>query len=164
MEKFLIRRLHRFRRSPKLSTPNPIPGIQRSTLNWRQALVICEWHFILRTCANRDSALRGARERSPRVIRKSGRKSCKGSGVKGHGESFDSKDARVGILFQPSHGGGKLIQKFISQARHFLFIPSSCLSQIPFRLRSTEHEPVHARLRKRASTSRHGAPGVGFAS
>jgi hypothetical protein len=63
-----------------------------------------------------------------------------------------------GIQFQSPHGGGEFIQELAPEPGPLLLIP------ILFRLGSDEHEPVHARPRNRASTSRHGAPSEGLAS
>lgn len=69
-----------------------------------------------------------------------------------------------GIHFQRPHGGGKFIQKLATEPGPFPLIPIPRRLQIPFRLGSDEHDPVHARPRNRASTSRHGAPSEGLAS
>lgn len=69
-----------------------------------------------------------------------------------------------GIPFQRLHGGGKFVQKLTPQPGPFLLIPIPRHLQIPFRLGADEQDPVHARPRNRASTSRHGVPPKGLAS
>jgi hypothetical protein len=69
----------------------------------------------------------------------------------------------LGVAFKKTHRGSDFVEEFVSEPG-CLCSPIPCVREVQLGLWSNENEPTHECLRRRASTSRHGAPAEGSAS